>query len=62
MTASIIHEISAWSGKPEDEMPLCGANKDDTFLDRTVFTDYVTCAECIEMRARWAALHDGLLE
>lgn len=58
----VIHEISAWSGKPEDETPLCGADKNDPSVwgQRTVYTATVTCPECQRIRSEWEAEDAGL--
>jgi hypothetical protein len=60
-TASLqpVHEISAWTGNPEDETPICGADKNDPNVwgRRTVYTGYVTCDGCIAMRQSWEALN-----
>lgn len=55
-----VHEISAWTGKPEDESPLCGLDKDNPHVwgYRTVETGMVTCQECLAIREQWADLHD----
>lgn len=56
-----VHEVSAWTGKSEDESPLCGADKNDAAVwgYRTVETEKVTCPKCLELRERWADMHDG---
>jgi len=51
---NFIHEISAWSGRHEDESPICGS----TSIARTVVTSHVTCPDCLLMRERWADMHD----
>ena len=55
-----IHEVSAWSGKVEDESPICGADKNapSVWGYRTVSTGAVTCAECLALREQWAELHE----
>lgn len=47
----IVHGIKAWSGKPEDESPMCGADKNaaDVWGHRTVFADFVTCSDCLDV-------------
>lgn len=43
-----IHRITRWSGKPEDEAPICGAdpNASGVWNCRTVSDDHVTCERC----------------
>lgn len=56
-----VHEISAWTGDPDDESPICGANKDagDVWGYRTVYTNHVTCSACIAAREAWSELQES---
>jgi len=42
-----VHLIRAWSTKPEDEVPVCGACS----YSRTIYRDAVTCEDCLK---HWA--------
>lgn len=55
-----VHEISAWTGEPQDESPICGADKWDpsVWSHRTVYTSHVTCPNCIRIREEWSESHD----
>lgn len=45
---AVVHRVKCWSGKPEDETPLCGADKDapEVWGYRTVYEEAVTCKKC----------------
>jgi len=45
----VIHLIRAWSGRPEDESPLCGADKwaPDVWGNRTIYRGINTCPACL---------------
>lgn len=47
-TAGHIHAIKAWSENPDDEAPLCGADKNDTSVwgNRTVAYEWTSCPGC----------------
>lgn len=55
-----VHEISVWSGKPEDETPLCGVDRHANGVAdrRTVYTSAVTCPDCRRIRSEWEAYQD----
>jgi hypothetical protein len=50
----IVHIVKAWSGRNEDEIPLCGSSD---WL-RTAFPQeppehgYVLCSDCVKLRAK----------
>lgn len=46
-----VHQITAWSGRVEDEAPHCGALAVEAFMHRTVFADGVTCEACLMLSA-----------
>jgi len=55
-----IHEIEAWSGREQEETPLCGMDRHNPHVwgYRTTYTSQVTCPACIAIRANWAEMHD----
>lgn len=48
-----IHAIRRWSGKPQDERPICGADPTDpsVAINRTIYHATVTCAACLDVLA-----------
>lgn len=57
-----VHEISAWSGTPKDETPICGADRAAVSVCgyRTVYTASVTCLDCRRIRDEWDAENESL--
>jgi hypothetical protein len=41
-----VHRITAWSARPEDERPWCGADH----WRRTIFAQWVTCPQCLNLQ------------
>lgn len=53
-TPGPIHAIIRWSGEQADEIPLCGANKNNPMVwgKRTIYLSSVTCKHCLTVIAK----------
>jgi len=48
-----VHYILAWSGRPKDETPFCGADKEAPHVwgNRTYIVEHANCLECLRVAA-----------